>query len=609
MRSFFEVRVASFIFLFFMAALVGQIAPTGAETVGVVKIGPTVVFRFYNDGVHDPVERARKVTARIEGLLNSSLDPNDVWIRQEDHSYVIYWGSEGITTVDQIQARKNGTTPKKLADTWAANLKKALSNNNFFLIPSHVVIPPYKKTVVKIGGVIKGPIIKESEQGSVNVRIDQENDRITVQPTAEGKSKVVFRRGGVRTTLTIAAEKPPAEVPDSIEARVVGNPAPASVLRFVAKNAVRTRVKVKPGAKMEICSPIDVPEKLGKGKMATVEVPVRISHSKSETVKSRIFVKITNTGSGFDEIKTLLVSDRPEVLNTDGILFKDKIHRGEPARLLYYHKNGSRKKRIIWVELKNKSNKPIKLLMSGALAGPSRWGITVGHMAAIRFLETHRDGIAYSITVPAGETKTLVQVEAPWEQVACGYMHLQITEGSDLEIYVKNSEEFKKAGVPLPVLTQPFDPFKIHPKGKFTPANLDIDAKYTVGQEEEGALVIGKAPWLIDPVTGEPNNGNYGVFYRFKLKLHNPTSKRVKLGFYLMPENAKAMGSFIIDGKLYETEIARKPGRLLFATKEMNPGEKGTVNLLTTPEGGSYYPTRVIIEPMPLNEGEEVESK
>ncbi len=567
-----------------------------SQEIGEVRLGQAVVFRFYDDGIHNPTVRANEVSRRIDSLLDSSLNSDDVRVEKTDNGYSIFWGSQFITGVDPVQARLNNSTTEALAGVWANNFKKALRENIFYLTPSRLVMTQGESATVRVGGIATGPIIRNSDGGNVHVGINQETEEITITPTGTGNTRVLFSRGSARAELRIQIRQLAGEIPDQISEKVHGNAVSRYVLEYIARNAILSQVKTNPGTRLHISGPVKTADSLRRGMSTTVTVPVHLSGDGYMAVRREIPVKISNTGEGFSEKKLLMVSDRPEAVKEDGILFHDTFNREQPTRLLYYHKNADTIDRHFWVELKNHHREPVELLFSGSMAGPSRWGVTVGHGAAVGLMETYRDGTAYSLTVPPGGTLSLLDLEVPPLMVICGYLHMQITQGRELEVLVKNSAGYKKDREELPVLKQPFDPFRIHPKGTFSPADLRYEVAYTVGQEEEAACVIGRAPWLIDPVTGEPNNGNYGVFYHFDLTLKNPTQEKKRVGFYLIPDGVLARGSFILNGRLMDTEIVRKPARLLFAVQDLLPGEEKVMTLTTTPEGGSYYPVRVVIE-------------
>lgn len=564
---------------------------------GEVTIGGKVIFRFQDDGKSDPLERAFKVQSRIDALMGSSLKDSDVRLVKDGSLFKIYWGKNFITGVDPIQAKLNNSTPESLAKRWIGNFKNTVKKGVFYLKPDRIEIPIFSQTKIKARGVAQGEIVEEYNTGNVSITIDQENGEINLKGMGLGKSKVVFRRGGARAVLYIRVLDMPADIPDKIETEVSGDPAPKDILQFAAGDACKHAIRLKPGAKLKIGKNIRVARTLDKGKTGVAHVPVLIKGPDYFTIDSEVKVIIRNMGNGFKDCKLLMISDRPESFDTDGMLFKGKFDRDTPTRLLYYHMNGDKKQRRFWIELKNNTNKTVKVMISGAMGGPDRWGVTVGHEATMRFLRAYNKGIGYLIQIPPRRSITLVDLRMAKDQVLCGYFHLRIREGEELDVYVKNSSKMDGVanGRKLPLLTEPFDPFKIHPKGIFKPANLEEDVEYVIGEDDEAACVIGQAPWLIDSDTGEPNNGNYGVFYRFNIKLKNSTDDIKRIGFFLSPKGVLARGSFIMDGRVMETTLVRYPSRILFAAVDVAPKSEKKITMLTTPEGGSYYPVEVII--------------
>lgn len=583
-----------------------------AQSVGEVKIGNRVIFRFQADGKNDPQERAQIIQTRIEELMAMNLGPSDVRIVKENGDYSIYWGSDKITTVDPIQAKLNKTTQELLAKTWAGNFREAITKLAFFLVPARVDMAVHSNIKIKAGGVVKGNIVKEYDTGNVMVTVDQDAGEITVNATNPGESRMVFRRGGAKAALIVRILDSPATIGENIETEVSGDPAPKEVLQYAAKSACRSAITLKPGANVEIGEAVRVSNTLEAGRKLVAHVPVVISGNGYYTIKKEIQVLITNSGCGFKDIKTLKVSDRPEAFNSDGILFKGKFTVDNPTRLLYYHQNADNKTRRLWIQLKNNSRETVHVMTGGAMGGPSRWGIMVGHMAAMRFLEMYQNAIGYTIQIPPGQSVNLIDIQITNSQVICGYFHMSIRKGKELEIYVKNSQELDSNNEPadLPILKQPFDPFRIHPKGVFEPATLEEYMEYTVGEDDKVSCVVGQAPWLIDRETGEPNNGNYGVFYKFIIKIKNPTDRVRRIGFYFVPKGLLARGSFILDGKIMETGLVRFPSKQVFAVMDVKHGAEKTVTILTTPEGGSYYPISVEVKAMEASEmGEHLKIK
>jgi hypothetical protein len=570
-----------------------------AQDEGEVIVNGRVVFRLAGEGKSDAEERARLVQDRIDSLIGSTLGPSDVKAVKDKAGIKIMWGTELIVIVTPQQAKLNKSKPESLAALWTKNLKEAIDKGAFYLNPGTVEMPINTMVTVKALGNAKGQIVKEYDTGNVGVYINQEDDTIQIRGSGLGSSKIVFRRGEAKTHLYVKILDYPAYFPDKIETEVAGDPAPKEVLQFAARNACINNIKLKPGARIETGENIRVEVKLEKGKTLLATVPVTIKGEGYFTVNQDVQVAISNIGEGFSESKQLMVSDRPERISQDGILFYGKFDQYTPSRLLYYHQNADRVPRRLWIELKNTSNETVQIMTGGAMSGPDRYGTTVGHAAAMRILETYQKGLGYSIHIPPGKSAVIIDMQLGVEQIVCGYTHLQIRKGKEVEVYVKNSStlEGDSNGKTMTLLTQPFDPFKIHPKGIFTPANIDEEIEYNVAEDDNVSMSIGLAPWLIDAVSGEPNNGNYGVFYRFKVRLKNPTPNVKRIGFYFVPKGNLARGSFIIDGRLMETILVRYPTELIFAAIDLKPNSEKVVEIVTTPEGGSYYPVELILKP------------
>jgi hypothetical protein len=586
-----------FLFVFFTISPV-----TASQKIGTVKIGSTIVFRLVYDGQSNPVLRAQVIQQRLNTLIQQNLSPDNVRVAKVTGGYAVFWGSNLIVTVDSLQAKANRSLPQDLAGVWANNLRKAIRQNVFTVAPSRVEIPVGGTVTVTAKGMVAGDIIVESLEGVGGIEVIQDgNSLILKAPLNPGKAMLNLKRGDSRTKVFVHVKELAAVIPDRIETIVSGEQVPGQVLMRAAENAVRNYVRIKPGAVMKIGKDIRTPSGLGRGKRTTITVPVSVEGADYFPVNSHVSVLINNTGGKISPIKTLMVSDRPEAFNVDGILFTSTFTRNEPTRLLFYHLNASREAREFWVEIENPSSEPVTMRMIEGWAGPDKYGIIAGHQAVLRFLGLYNNDVNYNVYIPARQTITIFHSRMPSRFVLAGYIHMEIEKGSEVKLSVKNSINKALNGRNLPILHQPFDPFRIHPKGVFTPANLLHEIEYEVGQGEEAACFIGRAPWLIDAKTGEPNNGNYGVFYKFNVKLSNPTNKKQRLGFFFVPLGRRAMGTFLVNGEIYETGLVLNPNRKLFMVKDMQPGEKTELNIISTPEGGSYYPVKIVIEPVGPN--------
>ncbi|MBI2265051.1 MAG: hypothetical protein HYU64_07750 [Armatimonadetes bacterium] len=97
--------------------------------------------------------------------------------------------------------------------------------------------------------------------------------------------------------------------------------------------------------------------------------------------------------------------------------------------------------------------------------------------------------------------------------------------------------------------------------------------------------------------TGEPNPGNYGVLYKIRLELTNPGYDEKAVRISLFPTAGVARGAFVIDGKRVNVPITPPYEEVVLASYRLPSGSRRIVEILTTPEGGSYYPVNLIVKP------------
>lgn len=86
------------------------------------------------------------------------------------------------------------------------------------------------------------------------------------------------------------------------------------------------------------------------------------------------------------EPNLLLVSNRPEQVDKDGVLLSYTLTPKEPSRLDGTATLTPPTKTNLWVNLYNPSNEEASVLVDWSFSGPSRNEVNVGHAAAQRFL-------------------------------------------------------------------------------------------------------------------------------------------------------------------------------------------------------------------------------
>lgn len=294
----------------------------------------------------------------------------------------------------------------------------------------------------------------------------------------------------------------------------------------------------------------------------------------------------------FEKVNLLFVSDRPEAVTQDGILFQECFENGTIVRLLFNHINLSSQTRKIRIFLKNEDSNPASIAIVSGCGGPDKRSIKVGHDAAKNFLIARRDGKAEIKNIqPFTEVLIYDMAIAPHELVS-GFYQFHILNGKKLKVTVLNSVKNAKPDE-LKILDAPFNPFCIHPRGVFEPADIIVEEKHSTGETKE--IFIADGPWLIDKISGEPNTGNYGSVYEIFIHLFNSTSDKNTVYIYFEPVNGLARGSFVIEKELLQTLTVKPPHRFLLATVELGAREKRTFQITTLPQAGCWYPVKLVV--------------
>ncbi len=556
-----------------------------------VVVGGQVLMRL------DSAEAAEAVTRRIESQMQKGANPEGIKVVKSKNGATIMWGTVPILEVTKSLAAANQSDPLKLAIRWAEDLHSMVGEGMLRLSQARMVMPVGEGHTIEVSGLAEGPIRVDDPNGVVQASAD-ENGTITLTGMRVGKTTLNVTRGKGKARLFVHVKDWAGTLPDQVTVQVVGNPAPGEVVAEGVLREAYVQARVRPGCQMSVGGNLDELPSVPKGQTMRLTVPIKIEGNENYFPVSRNLPVVVNSlDVEPEEANLLLVSNRPELLDVDGVLLKYKFTKKEPSRLMYSHKNVSKGPRNIWVNLTNPNPEPVKVLVNLMSAGPSRNEVLVGHTSATRFLANEGEGAGYVLTMPPNAKLELASHEVPIQALLTGFANLRILEGPSLEVEVRTElSPSYNDGKPMPDIGAPFNPFKIHPHGVFAQPFFEEDLEFRTGSAPLGVR-FGEDPWLIDFETGLPNTGNFGVFYRLETTLINTKPFPARVGLYFLPLNGPAAGSFLINGKVYETGF-RKAGDAggppsPVETFDLAPGERKVVKLLTFPEASSSYPAEL----------------
>ena len=221
---------------------------------------------------------------------------------------------------------------------------------------------------------------------------------------------------------------------------------------------------------------------------------------------------ITNLNPTYD-YGTLIMSDSPEMVTGDGILYRDSITG--TGRLLIHHINnifGATDTQKLAVIMENPTTEPVTVtLKNKVIKGPSTDILRVGQLALNEYL---KGTPAETITLNPGERKFMYN--QTWTENACISGHVDVETSGKTNFIVAAMGETHTLDS-LDTMTY-YPPDGAHYSGTYN--MLGIHYNVTVGGNEPQRLTLGVASvgeWAIgydERTQGVvENTGNYGITY------------------------------------------------------------------------------------------------
>ncbi len=495
-----------------------------------------------------------------------------------------------LVTADPEQARANQTTPDALAAQWAARLQAALARNTVILTPNLLVLRMGQIATTLVESFLPGAV----EIGPYDQRVAAAfvtGDMITVEAREVGSVLVPIVVGGGSAFLQVVVRREAGTIPAEVIVRVTGDFANPAVVRDAVLRRLEQVVGREPGATVAVGIPPYDPPAVETDSLV-IPVSVRVGSPYALPVDRVVRVTVLRETVAVVDPVALLVSNRPEVVLADGVLFEEVVAARHPVRLLYHHQNGTPgHNRILTVMLTNRSERPAEILLIGGLAGPSPDPLFVGQAATVRFLQNLAAGRGYILEIPGQSSYAFTaQTLAPLQLVS-GILQLQLLAGDELEVRVQvRLPWLLDRTVTLPVNQVAYP----HPKGVFQSPTVTIARTVDLGQTT--AIVdLGAVAGLRDVTTGEPLIGDYGVVYRITITAVNSWAREAQAEVVATAAGGPARGAFLIDGRLVEMAIFRPLEERVLATIAVPADQAVPISIVTMPTAGSYYPVRIAL--------------
>lgn len=553
----------------------------GAE----LRVRGRTVIRLVGRGA---AARLQTTAVRLEPLLPP---PTVVATRITRRAGQLVVDDRVVLTVTRAEVAGMGF-PGPLVEQWARALEEALAIAPIAVSRSDLVLSPGRTESVDVLPAGTAAVtVGNYDRSVVEVVLGPGHARVTGR--APGSTIVPLRVGPYRAQIAVTVRKPAGHIPPDTEVVVTGAPATPELIREAIARRLQHVVHRDPGATLHHGG-IVVDEPLPPGRSATIPVSVGVRSPFGGPADATVAVRVVNIPVVLEDPDLLLVSNRPEKITDNGRLFQEVLAPGKPARLLYHHLNGTPgQARVLKITLHNPGAARARVHYLAGHAGPSGDPVFVGFASTQRFLEALVAGRGYLVEVRPGGEITFTAYALPPMAMVSGLMQLQVIEGGpiDLVVHVRAPWLLDRT-----VMTD-LGPYAFpHPRGTFPGAVVDI-ARDLPAHQAASVADLGIVSGLRDLRTGEPLVGDYGVLYRLRLRLTNPTDREAGTVLAVRAAGGLARGLYFINGAPVDVGLMRAFEERELAAFSIPPGASRDVTVLTMPVAGSYYPVRLSLRP------------
>jgi len=464
--------------------------------------------------------------------------------------------------------------------------------------PASAGVVPGASERLRVSQVLGTITATVQDPAIVEVSVDQVARVVTVLGKALGSTVITVRDDrGLTRDVPVRVADPAGVVGDTAFVRLTGRPASQAFVRERALAAALAVQQPRAGAAVvATADSIQVAAPLRVDDVATIDVPIIIAGASYFSVQGTTHVRVENFAQPVIRPQSLLVSDFPETLKENGILFTADLNAKQADRFLYYHYNppGQPDRRIV-LKVQNPSGQPALVQFITGIAGPDVNEMQVGHLSTERFLVRLAQNEGSVETIPGNTTATLLAQGLPARSVVSGLLQLHEIEGAPLHLTLVAQNAADPVDGPI-APSALLDGDRPHARGIYTIPEFFFNYRYDA-QGPDLEIPIGQIP-LPNLVQGQTLAGDYGVLQSVTIDIVNDDRRNARqIALYANPRGGKATGTFVIDRVLVQAHAMAPFGHYKLRQYTIPPDSHVRTEIVTMPEGGSSYPLRLIVAP------------
>ncbi|MGH7715832.1 MAG: hypothetical protein ACREML_07515, partial [Vulcanimicrobiaceae bacterium] len=465
--------------------------------------------------------------------------------------------------------------------------------------PPSLAVSPGNTTTVHANGVLGtlSAAIADSTLATIN-GIDQTTRSVVIAGIAPGLTILTLSdERGITRDVPVRVAYLAGTIASDTNVRITGNPATARFVRKMAARAASNAAQLRPGAMVAV-DPTSVQgsRELPVSNVMSVDVPLQLNGSDYFSVEGTTHVHFENVALPRIRPSRLMVSDYPEQLRENGVLFTATIDRTAPQRFLYYHYNPPNQPlRRILLRAQNASVQPATLQFITGEAGPGANEMEVGHSSTLRFLVREAQNEGSVVIIPPQTTVTLVNQLLPPQTSVSNLIQLRELDGDPIGLTLVAQNAIDALDRPVDSATLLESEVK-HARGLYRVPEFYFDYVYSVDSSQDLEMPIGQLP-LPNLREGQALAGDYGVMQSINLTVVNPTAAQAPIAIYENPRGGRATGTYLIDRTLVQSHAVAAFTKWKLREYRVPPHSTFRITITTMPEGGSSYPVRLIVAP------------
>ncbi len=463
--------------------------------------------------------------------------------------------------------------------------------------PAAASVPVGSPVDLTVGSAIAPLTATVHDPSIASVYVDQASQRVTVSGKSPGTTTITIADArGLQRDVPVRVAYYAGAIASRVPLSITGDPASPDFVREQVVRAVKDAARPRPGAQV-VVSPDDVPmhRLLDQDNVASFDVPVLIQGNDLFEVDGSTHVDVQNVAVPRISPDSLMVSDYPERLTENGMLFTADLRSQAPSRFLYFHYNppGQPNRRIV-LRAENQSREPSIVQFISGRGGPSPNEMDVGHTATKRFLINVVQNQGRLLTLPGNSTTAIVEQDMPPGSIVCNLLQLRVLSGGNvhLTLFAQNADESTDAAIASAELLEGAHK---HARGIYPIAEFHFARQWKV-DDEYLELPVGELP-LPNHLQGQALAGDYGVLQSFVVTVENPNGSPRSIAIYENPRGGRATGTYLIDGVLVQSHQVPPYSRYKIRQYVVPAHGFVRVTIVTMPEAGSSLPVRLVFAP------------